>query len=158
MFLANAATAPASGSDDSRTQRLMHDRAMGLVIAAFFSVHRELGFGFVDAVYQRALSLEFLQRGLSLAQDVPISVFYKGTKIGHFRAPFVVEGRLVVDVRAGLRADANDERQLSNCVRASGCEAGLLLHFGPAATFRHVEREPALAVSTLLPKSRPDPA
>ncbi len=134
------------------------DRVTGLVIAAFFAVHRELGFGFIEGVYQRALTMELLQRGLAFEQDVPISVYYRGTKIGHYRAPIVVAGQLVVEIRAGVRPDPNDERQLTNCVRASGCDAGLLLFFGPAAVFRHVDRGAPSQPQAAWPSQRPGPA
>lgn len=128
-----------------QAERHLHDRVVGQVVAAFFAVYRELGGGFLEAVYHRALALEFVQRGLPVDQDVAVSVYYRGTKIGHYKAPFVVGGRLIVDVRAGDRVDPNDERQLRNCIRASACDAGVLLHFGPVATFRHCDREVAMA-------------
>ncbi len=123
-----------------RSPRVLQDRAVASVLAAFFAVHRELGGGFLAGVYHRALALELLQRGISFEQDVGLSVFYKGTKVGQYRAPVLVEGRVVVDLRAAPRIESADEKELSNCLRASGCEAGLLLNFGVAASFRHVER------------------
>ena len=121
-----------------------------MILGAFFTVHRELGHGFVESVYQRALALEFAQRALVFEQEVALSVYYKGTRVGHHRPPFVVEGRVVVEIRANVRLDPWDELQLSNCVRASGCEGGLLLQFGRAAVFRHVDLD-ALG----LPSPRP---
>jgi GxxExxY protein len=123
-----------------RSPRILQDRTVASVLAAFFAVHRELGGGFLPGVYHRALVLELLQRGIAFEQDVGLSVFYKGTKVGQYRAPVLVEGRVVVDLRAVARIELADEKELSNCLRASGCEAGLLLNFGIAASFRHVER------------------
>ena len=111
-----------------------------MVLAAFFAVHRELGYGFADSVYHRALVLELAARALVFEQDVVVSVFYKGTKVGHHRVPLLVEGRVVVEVCTGARLDGQTERNLCHMLRASACEAGLLLHFGQAATFRHTER------------------
>jgi GxxExxY protein len=136
---------PLSGSPEdalpSRIPRILQDRVVGIVIASFFTVHRELGHGFVEAVYHRALALEFSHRGLRVEQNAALSVFYKGAKVGHHAAAFVVEGRVVVDLRATPRFDPLDERTLVSIVKASGCDAGVLLHFGQAALFRHVERE-----------------
>jgi GxxExxY protein len=126
---------------DARIPRVLQDRVVGIILASFFAVHRELGHGFVESVYQRALALEFTNRALQFEQEAAMSVFYKGAKVGHHRAPFVVEGRVVVEIRAGGRPDPYDELQLNNCVKASGCDAGLLLHFGRAAIFRHVDRD-----------------
>jgi GxxExxY protein len=126
---------------NARIPRVLQDRVTGVIVAAFFAVHRELGHGFSESVYQRALALEFASRGLQVEQEAAVTVFYKGTRVGQHRVPFIVEGRVLVDLRAASRLDATEERQLSQAIRASGCEAGLLLHFGVAATFRHAERE-----------------
>lgn len=131
---------PADALPDARIPRILQDRVVGVVVAAFFAVHRELGHGFADAIYQRALALELASRGLHLEQDPAIAVYYKGTRVGQQRVPFIVEGRVLVDLRATARLDPAEERQLGHALRASACEAGLLLHFGVAATFRHVER------------------
>lgn len=132
---------PADALPQLRIPRVLQDRVMGIVVAAFFTVHRELGHGFSDAVYQRSLALELLTRGMHFEQDGTVSVYYKGTKVGQHRVPLMVEGRVLVDIRSAARLDPLDERQLQQGVRASGCEVGLLLHFGPAAAFRHVERD-----------------
>lgn len=123
-----------------RTPRVLQDRVVASVLGAFFAVHRELGGGFVSPVYQRSLALEFAQRGIAHARDVSLSVFYKGTKVGQYQAPFVVDGRVLVDVRAATRLEVADEADVRNALRACGCEAALLLNFGVAASFRHVER------------------
>ncbi len=123
-----------------RTPRVLQDRVVASVLGAFFAVHRELGGGFVVGVYQRSLALEFSQRGISHARDVVLSVFYKGCKVGQYQAPFIVDGRVLVDVRAVPRLEGADEADVRNALRACGSEAALLLNFGVAASFRHVER------------------
>jgi GxxExxY protein len=138
---------------EPRIPRLLQDRAAGMVIAAFFAVHRELGFGFAESVYQRALVLELAARALRFEQDVAVNVLYKGTKVGHHRLGLVVEGRLLVEVTTGPRLDLARERELTHLLRASACPAGLLLHFGPAAAFRHAERDGA-EIPSYLPGQR----
>ncbi|MCC6317607.1 MAG: GxxExxY protein [Gemmatimonadaceae bacterium] len=138
----------------ARIPRVLHDRAIGIVVAAFFAVHRELGHGFTEPIYQRALALELATRRVDVEQDASIGVFYKGTRVGQHRVPFIVERRVVVDLRAGHRLDPLDERLLAQGLRATACEAGLLLLFGPAATFRHIERDGATGASC-LPTRRP---
>jgi GxxExxY protein len=125
------------------------DRITGQALAAFFCVHRELGSGFDDGVYSRALGFELGQRGLSVERDVAIPVFYKGMRIGQYRAPFIIEGTLLLDVQAGPKLDCGDERHLVHALAASGCAVALLLHFGPAATFRHAERGASAAYPCL---------
>jgi GxxExxY protein len=145
---------PTDALPTGRIPRVLQDRVVGIVLAAFFAVHRELGHGFSEPVYQRALALEFASRGMHVEPDAAVTVFYKGTKVGQHRVPFIVEGRVLVDLRATTRLDPLDERQLAQGIRASGCEAGLLLHFGAAATFRHVERE-SPGIPTYPPVRRP---
>ena len=148
------AAVPPDALPHARIPRMLQDRVVGIVVAAFFAVHRELGHGFSESVYQRALALEFSSRGLHVEQEAAVTVFYKGTRVGQHRVPFIVEGRVLVDLRTSLRLDPLDERQLAQGIRASGCEAGLLLHFGTAATFRHVERE-GPEIPTYPPVRRP---
>jgi len=116
--------------------RLVHEQTTGRILAAFFAVHRELGHGFADAVYLRALILELASRGVQAEQDVPLGVFYKGRKIGSFTADLLVDAKVVVAVRAGAELQESDRTQLLNCMRCSQGEVGMLLHFGPRPDFR----------------------
>jgi len=123
---------------DERPQpsRLVHEQTTGRILAAFFAVHRELGHGFVEAVYLRALILELASRGVQAEQDVPLGVFYKGRKVGTFAVDLLVDGKVVVSVRAGADVFDTDRVQLLNCMRCSQAEVGMLLHFGPKPEFR----------------------
>ncbi len=116
--------------------RLVHEHTTGRILSAFFAVHRELGHGFADAVYLRALILELAARGVQAEQDIPLGVFYKGRKIGTFSADLVVDGKVVVAVRAGADLHESDRVQLLNAMRCSQAEVGMLLHFGPKPEFR----------------------
>lgn len=116
--------------------RLVHEATTGRLLAAFFSVHRELGYGFADAVYLRALQVELAFRGIDVQGDVPMGVFYKGRKVGTYAADLLVEGKVVASVRAGLELTDADRTQLLNCMRCSSADVGMLLHFGPRPEFR----------------------
>ena len=116
--------------------RLVHEHTTGRLLAAFFAVHRELGHGFAEAVYLRALILELASRGMQAEQEVPLGVFYKGRKIGSYAADLVVDGKVVVLLRAGSELHDADRMRLLNCMRCSQAEVGMLLHFGPKPEFR----------------------
>ncbi|HEX4936375.1 MAG TPA: GxxExxY protein, partial [Gemmatimonadaceae bacterium] len=116
--------------------RLVHEHTTGRLLAAFFAVHRELGHGFADAVYLRALILELVSRGVQAEPDVPLGVFYKGRKVGSYAADLLVEGKVVVLVRGGPELQDADRLRLLNCMRCSQAEVGMLLHFGPRPEFR----------------------
>lgn len=126
----------AGGAASGSGSRLVHEHVTGRVLAAFFGVHRELGYGFSDAIYLRALFLELVSRGVQVEQDVPFSVFYKGRKMGSFTAELLVEGKVILMVRAGPELPDHERSQLLNCMRCSQAEVGMLLHFGPRPEFR----------------------
>jgi GxxExxY protein len=125
-------------SDESSgsSSRLIHEHITGRILSAFFQVYRELGHGFQESVYVRALVIEMLQRGLEIEQDAVVSVFYKGVKLGSFKADLIVEGKVVVEVRAGAHLTEADRAELFNCMRCSQADVGMLLHFGARAEFR----------------------
>ena len=107
----------------------------GAVIGAFFHVYNVLGHGFVESVYERALVAELNARGLRATRQVPLQVWYGATAVGSFRADVVVEGRLVLELKAAARIDAAHRGQLMNYLKASRLPLGLLLNFGPVPEF-----------------------
>jgi GxxExxY protein len=127
------------GRDGSLTASdLLHGELTGEIIAAFYAVYNELGYGFLESVYVRALAIELFSRRMGVAREVPVSVFYKGVTVGTYRCDLLVADTVVVEVKSGIETDDSDRVQLLNFLRASGREVGLLLHFGPRATLRRV--------------------
>lgn len=106
------------------------------VIGAFFEVYKDLGYGFLEAVYANALSVELRSRGLELTREVPIQVVYRGVPVGTYRVDMIVEGRVLVEVKSAKALSEADERQLLNYLKATNVEVGFLLHFGPEPGFR----------------------
>jgi len=100
------------------------------IIAAAMEVHRVLGPGFLEAVYEAALAHEFKLRGLRYLRQVELTVQYKGILAGQYRADFVVDDRVIVEIKATKRLTEIDEAQLLNYLKASGYRVGLLLNFG----------------------------
>ncbi len=123
------------------------------VIGAFYEVYNTLGWGFLEAVYARALEHELRARGVRVEREVLIEVHYKGAMVGVFRADMLVEGRLVVELKATPAIGAADRAQLSNYLRGSDLGEGLLLHFGPRASFRRV-MNPATGMAPRVRESR----
>lgn len=120
------------------TTELLHGDITGEIISAFYAVYNELGHGFVEAVYVRAMAIELFQRRMNVAREVPVTVFYKGVTVGTFRADLLVADTVVVEVSAGEQPVESDRPQLVNYLRGSGKEVGLLLHFGPKAVLKRV--------------------
>jgi GxxExxY protein len=100
------------------------------VIGCAIEVHRRLGPGYLESVYEKALMIELGLKGLSVRNQEPIPVSYRGQVIGDFMADLVVEGNLILELKASHLLHARHEAQLVNYLVATGFDTGLLLNFG----------------------------
>src|SRR5215510_13961369 len=105
------------------------------ILRVFYRVYDYLGFGFLESVYCNALAIEFTAEGIEFIREPKIDVYYKGQRIGQYKSDFLVEGRVVVEVKSTEILSLANKRQLLNCLSASDPEVGLLLHFGPKPHF-----------------------
>jgi GxxExxY protein len=115
--------------------QLLEWELTGEIIGAFYAVYNQLGFGFLESIYRRALATECRIRGLHVIEEAPIEVVYKGVEVGLFRTDLIVANRVIVEVKSAAQLGPTDKRQLVNYLRATSLEVGLLLHFGPDASF-----------------------
>ena len=106
------------------------------VIGAFYRTYNELGYGFLESVYENAMAIELDAAGIAWERQVPLDVRYRNKLVGIFRADFVVEGRLILEAKAVDALNAAHEAQLLNYLKATGIRLGLLLNFGPKAQIR----------------------
>ena len=106
------------------------------VIGTFFEVYNELGYGFVESVYENALAIALGTAGLAVKQQVAIDVAFRGQSVGEFRADLLVEDRLILELKAVTAILPIHETQLVNYLKATGTPVGLLLNFGPKASFK----------------------
>ena len=112
---------------------MKHEDVTEAIIGAFFEVYNSFGYGFLEKVYENALCVEFKQRGLSFVQQLPINVEYRGQVVGEYFADLVVEGAVIVEVKAVRSLAVEHGAQLLNYLKATDCEVGLILNFGPKA-------------------------
>lgn len=105
------------------------------IIGAFFECYNHLGYGQFESVYRKALLQELHLRELTASEETSFQVRYKEALVGVFRLDLLVENRVVVEVKAAPSLSSADRRQLSNYLRVTGLEVGLLLHFGPEPHF-----------------------
>jgi GxxExxY protein len=111
------------------------------IIGASFEVHKFLGNGFQEVIYQRALAWELAKAGLSFTREIEQEIFYKELKepIGTRRADFVVEGKVLVELKAIIELEDVHLAQMLNYLKAYKSEVGLLINFGSKSlTFKRL--------------------
>jgi len=115
------------------------------VIGAAMEVHRELGFGFLEAVYQCALALEFQEGLIPFRAEVALPIRYKGKLLTcGYRADFVCYEDLLIETKAIAELTHVDDAQLINELKATGLQRGLLLNFGaPSLQFKRLVLTPS---------------
>ena len=102
------------------------------IIGAAQKVSSTLGYGFLEKVYENALSLELRTRGLEVQQQLPLQVAYEGSIVGDYTPDLVVEGSVIVEVKAVTSISLPHRQQCLNYLRAGDFRLGLLLNFGRA--------------------------
>ena len=113
-----------------------HAEVSEKIIQAFFKVYNALGYGFSEKVYQNALVIELLALGLLVECQKQIPVYYAGQLVGEYFADVMVNGVVMLELKAVQRLLEEHEAQLLNCLKATPIEVGLLLNFGPSPTFK----------------------
>jgi len=101
------------------------------IIGAAMEVHRQLGCGFLEAVYQEALALELKNQGIPFSRELKFPVTYKGLLLNNYYRPdFICFGQVIVELKALTRLGPMEESQLINYLKVTGYHTGLLLNFG----------------------------
>lgn len=106
-----------------------YDQA-GQIIGLAMKVHRTLGPGFLESVYQKALLCELAKAGFKVESDKPIQVRYEGVIVGDFKADIIVNNELIIELKAIANLVVEHEVQLVNYLTATGKDIGLLINFG----------------------------
>lgn len=117
---------------------LVHRELTERVIGAFYSTYNELGFGFLESVYENAFAIQLEASGLSVRRQYPIEVIFRGHVVGEFRADLLVEDLLLVEIKCARSLLPVHEAQLLNYLKATGLKVGLLANFGPRPQFRRL--------------------
>jgi GxxExxY protein len=104
------------------------------LIGAAMEVHRELGCGFLEAVYQEAYAIELPKRGVPYRREVDLTVLYKGQKLNtSYRSDFICYDSIIVELKALSKLGKVDEAQIINYLKATDFAVGLLLNLGAAS-------------------------
>jgi GxxExxY protein len=100
------------------------------VIGCAMKVHRVLGCGFLEGVYENAMAVELIKRGIDYERQVPLSVQYNGVIVGRYFADLVIGHKLLLELKASRTLTRTYESQLLNYLNASNIQTGLLINFG----------------------------
>jgi GxxExxY protein len=104
------------------------------IIGAAMEVHNELGCGFLEGIYQEALSLELSMRDIPFSREVSLPVFYKGALLQkHYFADFICYDSIIVELKALSSFDPAHDAQVINYLKATGYRLGILLNFGESS-------------------------
>ena len=98
-------------------QEFKHSEVTERLIGIFFEVYNELGYGFLESVYEQAYIIVLASQGVSFQQQCPINVSFRGTNVGEFRADLLVESAVIVEMKAVQKLDLSHEKQLLNYLR-----------------------------------------
>ena len=121
------------------------------IIAAAIAVHRELGPGFLETIYEQALAVEFALRGIAFIRQKSIPLFYRDHQIGEHRLDFLVEDKIIVELKAIEALENVHFAIVRSYLKASGLADGLILNFSTMPlTVKRVRRERMFDVPDLL--------
>ena len=121
------------GGDGRKHWNLCHD-----IVKVYYDVYNELGFGFLEAVYEEALEIALNQAGFRVLRQVDTPIWFRGRRIGKYKADLVVNDVVILELKAAQSLDREHEAQVLNYLRATDIEVALLLNFGPKPAFRRL--------------------
>jgi len=108
------------------------------ILNIFFAVHRELGYGFSEKVYERAFSISLRESGFKIEEQIPFKVFFRGQLVGEYVADMLVNGVILLELKAVAQIAEEHEAQLLSYLKASEIEVGYVINFGKSATFKRL--------------------
>jgi GxxExxY protein len=110
--------------------KLLHSHITQKILRAYFNVYNNLGYGFLEKVYENAMMIELENKCLKATNQQPIKVTYQDKIIGEYKTDIIVEDKVIVELKAVTGLSEIHEVQLLNYLKATNIEVGLLLNFG----------------------------
>ena len=115
---------------------LLHKELTDIIIACFYRIYNDLGYGFLERVYQNALYFALIDAGLQCETEKAIKVYHNGRVVGDYRADLLVENKVLLELKTGEELNPANEKQLINYLKATDIEVGLLLNFGKRPQYK----------------------
>jgi len=116
---------------NTESEKVKHKALTEEIINVFYKVYNSLGYGFLEKVYENAMVIEFETREIPVVQQAPIKVHFEGRVIGEYFADLLVDGKVIVEIKAAKNLAFENEAQLLNYLKATDMAEGLLLNLGP---------------------------
>jgi len=115
---------------------MLHKELTDKIIACFYRVYTNLGYGFLEKVYENAMLVELNKNGLKAISQYPVKVNYDGVAVGEYFADIIVEDKVIIELKASANIVPENILQLQNYLKATNIEVGLLLNFGKRPEIR----------------------
>lgn len=115
---------------------LLHKNITDIILKSYYKVYNNLGYGFLEKVYENALLYELRNHGLDCEKQKPIKVYYEQIQVGEYYADIIVNECIILELKAAESIAEEDEFQLINYLKATEIEIGLLLNFGKNPEFK----------------------
>ena len=120
---------------------LLYEELSGAILGSCFEISNELGPGFLESVYEKALLVALRQKGLSARSQVPLAVFFRGENVGDFFADIIVEEKIILELKTCKALTPEHQAQLINYLNATKMNVGLLINFGtPKLEYKRLHR------------------
>jgi GxxExxY protein len=133
------------------SSQILHGDITEQIIKSYYHVYNTLGYGFLEKVYENALAASLRKCGFEVIQQMPVKVFFEGVLVGDYFADLVVNGCIIVEIKAAEAVCSAHEAQLVNYLKATPMEVGLLVNFGQEPEFKRKlftnDRKPGLPIS-----------
>lgn len=126
---------------------LKHQELSDQLIKTFFNVYNELGYGFLEKVYQNAMYVELKSRGYFVEAHKQLKVYYKNVEVGEYYPDLIVDDKIIIELKAAEYLVPENEAQLINYLKATDIEIGLLFNFGKKPEFKRKIFETARSIN-----------
>ena len=121
-----------------QTAQLKHGDVTEKIVGVFYDVYNELGYGFLESVYENSLCIALREKGLEVQQQIAIPVWFRNSQVGDFDADVMINRLVLLELKTARAIEQAHVAQLLNYLKATQIEVGLLLNFGPRPEFKRV--------------------
>jgi GxxExxY protein len=131
---------------------LKHRELTQQILRVFFRVYNEMGYGFLESVYEECMAIALREAGLGVQRQVSLPVWFRGYRVGDFRADLLIGGAVIVELKSVRVLEPSHEAQVLQYLRSTEIEVGLLLNFGSHPQFRRLIFDNARKKSRVNPR------